>query len=394
MRRVLRIAIPVLVLICLIGGGVFLVQQKKKELGQTRAYGAKPRPVTVTVAEKGDLRLEKEYLAVVEPVRRADISARVTAVVEKIRVDEGDRVQAGDVLAELEAREIEERIDAASSRIEQARAELAGNRATVKALEESHKYWQAEKERALALAEKGATSRSEAEQTAQKASDIKGKLNSARKKSRAIENRIESLRKQKAELEARRGYYTLTSPFSGVVTQRMADPGDMASPAKNLFEVQKQSGWKIAFDVPQKDLPRVREGQTVAFQGKNGTRKARISLLGPALNKARMMRAEAWVERSRAADLQSGAYLPVSVTTDRLEDVVLLPASALIQGPRGKTHVFAVTEGRMSAQPVKVLGRSGDRVAVQGIEAGRRVVENTYLGWATLSSGQKVEAVR
>ncbi|MFW5874644.1 MAG: hypothetical protein ACOCUC_00265 [bacterium] len=55
MRRSVRIGIPVLVVICLIGGGFFLVKQKKKELGQTPAYGARPRPVTVAAAEKGDL---------------------------------------------------------------------------------------------------------------------------------------------------------------------------------------------------------------------------------------------------------------------------------------------------------------------------------------------------
>lgn len=42
MRRSIRIGIPVLVIICLIGGGIFLVKQKKKELGQTPAYGARP----------------------------------------------------------------------------------------------------------------------------------------------------------------------------------------------------------------------------------------------------------------------------------------------------------------------------------------------------------------
>lgn len=394
MKRLFRIGIPIIVIICLLGGAMLLVKQKKKELGQTPAYGVKPRPVTVAVAEKGDLALEKEYLAVVEPFNEARVSARVTAAVENIRVDEGDRVKAGAVLAELDAKEIEHAVDALSSRIEQAEAELAGSRATVKALEKSHDYWQAEKKRALTLAEKGAIAESDAEQTAEKAADIRGKLTAAREKSVALEKQIEALKKQKDELLTRRGYYTLKSPFDGIVTGRLADPGDMAAPSKTLFTVQDPSGVKIAFDVPQKDLPEVHKGLTAAFTVNGGMQKAEIRLMEPALDKAKMIRAEIWPDRSAADGLNPGAYLPVTVMVEQLTDVILLPASALIDGPQGKTHVFTVKDKTLSAKPVQLLGRAADRAAVRGIDAETQVVKNTYLGWATLSSGQKVEVVQ
>lgn len=394
MRRSIRIVIPVLVIICLVGGGIFLVKQKRKELGQTPAYGARPRPVTVAVAEKGDLTLEKQYLAVVEPARQAEVSARVTAGIEKIKVDEGDSVKAGDILAELDAKEVEHSIEEASARIEQAEAELAGNRATVKGLEKSRNYWQAEKKRAFALAEKDAISEAETEKTEERFADILGKLSAGREKSRAIKNQIRALEKQKAGLTARRNYYILKSPFDGIVTRRLADPGDMAAPSKNLFTVQDQSWVKLAFDVPQKDLPRVNKGMAAVFKINNRTCKAEIRLMHPALDKAKMMRAEAWPEPDISAGLNPGAYLPVTVRIKKLENVILIPESALIAGPEGKGHVFAAADGSLTAKPVEILGRAADRVAVKGIDAGSRVVENTYLGWAVLSSGQKVEAVQ
>lgn len=392
MRRIVRLGILILALICLIGGGLFLVKQKKKELGQTRAFGSRPRPVTVALAEKGDLALEKDYLAVVEPFNEARVSARVTAAVENIRVDEGDRVKAGEVLAELDAKEVEHAIDAVSARIEQAEAELAGSRATVEALKESHQYWQAEKKRALTLAEKGAIAESEAQQTAEKAADVRGKLTTARKKTVAFEKQIDALKKQKAELRTRRGYYTIKSPFDGIVTERLADPGDIAAPSKTLFTVQDQSRVKIAFDVPQKDLPDVHKGLAAAFEVNGGQQKAEIRLMEPTVDKAKMMRAEIWPEETAAAGLVPGAYLPVAVIVEKLKDVILIPASALIEGPQGRTHVFTVKDKTLSAKPVQLLGRIADRAAVKGIEAETQVVKNTYLGWAALSSGEKVEA--
>lgn len=394
MRRMLRIGLLLLVAIVLIGGGVILIQQKKKELSQVGTYGGKPRPVTVVKAEKGELSIENEYLAVVEPFEEARISARVTAEIKQVLVDEGDRVDAGSVLAKLDAQEIEHRIASAEASIEQARADLRANRATVEASETSHEYWQAEKERNRSLADKGAISRAQAEKTAEQAADVRGKLAAARQKSRAIQKQIVARQQQKAELTSRRGYYTLTSPFSGRVSERDADTGDLAAPGQALFVIQNQNRLKITFDVPQKDLPEVNKGKTVAFSAGGQTQKAPLSVLHPALDKAKMMRAEAWPEREAAAGLTPGAYLPVTVLIKKLENVILVPESTLIAGPEGKGHVFAVTDGSLQAKSVEVLGSSGDRAAIKGIDTGTRLVENTYLGWATLSSGQKVEAVQ
>lgn len=123
----------------------------------------------------------------------------------------------------------------------------------------------------------------------------------------------------------------------------------MAAPSENLFTVQDQSGVKLAFEVPQKDLPRVNKGMAVVFNVNNRTRKAEIHLMHPALDKAKMMRAEVWPEPDIAASLTPGAYLPITVSIKKLENVVLVPESALIAGPEGKGHVFAAADGSLTA---------------------------------------------
>lgn len=107
-----------------------------------------------------------------------------------------------------------------------------------------------------------------------------------------------------------------------------------------------------------------------------------------------MMRAEIWLDEDDPTGLTPGVYLPITVILERLEDAVLVPASAVIEGPHGEPYVFAVAEDRIAARPVQVLGRSADTVAVTNIDAETLVVKHTYLGWAALSSGQKVEAVQ
>lgn len=394
MKKTIRILFMLIIVLALVAGAVLLVKNKKAQLKETPAFSDRPRPVTVTVAEKGDLTVTREFLAVVEPFETARLSARVTADVAKIMVDEGDRVEAGDILLELDAEEVEHSIAVVEARIQEAKAELAGNRATVEALVESNQFRQNEKQRDQKLAADGSIPETQAEQTAAKAAEVKGKLEAARQKSQSIRSRIEALTKQQAELQTRRGYYTITSPTAGMVARRTVDPGDQAAPGKTLVEVEGRRRLKLAFDVPQKDLPDIQEGLEVKFDVSGVSRSADISLLYPALNKAKMMRAEAWLDQEFGPLLPTGAYLPLQVVVKRITDGLLLPASTLIRAPDGAYHVFAVEDGKLAARQVEVLGRTDDTVAIKGISKGTRVVQNTFLGWATLSSGEKVEAIK
>jgi len=394
MRRFVRLGLPLLALVALIIGAFLLVQNKRQELAKAPEYGADPRPVTVTEAEKGDLRLTWDYLAVVEPQTEADIAPRVQAKVEEVRVDEGDAVSTGDVLLHLDSKETRHRLEEIQARIREARAELSGNRATIRALEEAWRFWRDERERDRSLAAKGSLSQSQAERTAQQAAEVRGNLESAREKSRAIRSRIQALEQQKEAVRTQLEYYTLKTPISGVVTERRVDPGDMASPSQTLLRVQTTDRLKLAFDVPQRDLPRVHQGQNCTFSAGGQKRSASISLMHPSLNKARMMRAEVRLSDSAGQGLDPGAYMPLTVILDSLHDATLVPRSSLIPSPSGQKHVFTVEQGRLEPRPVEVQGTDGDRAAVSGIDPGVSVVENTFLGWARLSSGEKVEAVR
>lgn len=395
MKRKIRIGLLVLVVLAILVTGLILVKRKQRTLKEVPAYANRPQVVTIVTAQQGDLSLEHDYLAVVEPFEVAQISAQVSGAVREIHVDEGAAVAPGDVLALLDDTEIRQAVAAAEARIAQAQAERDGNRATIAALEVSHNFWQAELTRQTNLAANGTIPETEADRTAEKTAEVEGRLKAAQLATQAIESQIEALTQQKNELETRLGYYTLTSPLQGVVMRRLADPGDLAMPNTPIFEIQTTNRWKVAFDVPQKDVQDLQHGSIIQFNLADAQNQAAIDMLHPSLDKARMMRAEAWIAASNAPRLVAGAYLPVRVTIKQLTDVALLPASALIPEPDAGEHVFVVTENDILApQPVELLGRSGDTVAVRGINPGTRVVRNTFLGWVTLSTGDPVEVVQ
>ena len=393
-KKGIRIVVLLVVVALIVVGGVLLVRHKKQALAEAPKYGMQPVPVHVATARQGNLQQTRDYLAVVEPIRVADVSARMTATVEKVLHDENEAVKAGDVLVVLDGQQITDSIAAAKAQVEQAQAELASNQATIASLEKTSAYWQREAQRDKALAEKGAIPEAQAEGTADKENEAKGKLDAARQKSAAIEREIEALKRKQSALETTLGYCTIRSPFDGLVSRRMVDPGDMATPGKSLMTVEDRSKLKLCFDVPQQDLPQVHDGLPVSFSATGKERMATLSHMFPSLNAARMLHAEVYLESANLEGLSSGAYLSIHVILGNKKDVMLVPAASVVEAPDGKAHVFVVTDGRLEARPIRILGSSGNDMAVEGVRVGEQVVLSTFLGWAQLSSDLKVEAIK
>lgn len=395
MKSAVRIILFSAIIGILIVAGVALVKRKQAQLENAPKFGLQPLLVTVSEVTTGPLVEKLDYLAIVEPIQTARLAPRITAPVEKVHFDEGTRVQAGTILVELDNREVRHRIDEVAARVEQARAELDGNRETIVALESTLHYFAAEARRFRQLADRDAMPESRAEQAEMQEVEIRGKLNAAKKKSEAIQHRISALRQQKAELDTRLDYFMLKSPFDGVLAARLADPGDLASPLQPLVVVEDRSAVKIAFDVPQTDLPEIREGLAVQFNTGGEARGAEISLMHPSLKESHMLRAEVRLPAAESKSLIPGAYLPISVVLRVEDNLALVPRASLIESPAGKHHVFAVADGILVPRPVEVLGfTDDDRAAVSGVAPGALVVRNTFLGWTNLSAGQKVEAVQ
>ena len=394
LKKTLRIVLILLIAAATILAATALINNKKKKLAQAPKYGLGPTPVRVMNARRGSLSTKINYLSVVEPIQIANISARLTATVDTLHCDEGSVVKAGDVLIVLDGREIQSDIASVQADIAKAQSEMAANQATVISLENSVAYWNREAERDKILADKGSIPGAQAEATNDKASEFKGKVDAAKHKSEALQHLISSLENKKAQLETRLSYCTIESPYDGVITQRLVDPGDLASPGKNLLVVEDRSQLKFTFDIPQQDLSKVHEGLAVQFSVNGKAHETKLSHMYPSLNRARMLRAEVFLSDNQIDGLTSGQYLTVSVVLNEIHDAIVLPASCIVESPERSQYVFVVKDGMLTHHKVNVLASTEDEVAVAGIEPDDQVVINTFLGWTTLSEGKKVEVLK
>jgi len=162
-KTIIRITAFLLCVAALLAGAALLVHRKKALLGGAPRYGLAPTPVHVVAARRGSLEITRTYLSIVEPVRTATLSARLTSPIESVETDEGKTVRAGEPLIKLDDREISYSIEVVKAQIAQARAELAANEATVAALTDSTAFWKREAQRMKKVKASGAATESEME---------------------------------------------------------------------------------------------------------------------------------------------------------------------------------------------------------------------------------------
>ncbi len=394
MKKTLKKIFVLLIVALIILAAVGLVVRKKHKLAKAPKFGLRPYPVRVCVAHSGSLEKTIDYLAIVEPFQVANISARLTTDVNAVLCDEGSVVKANQILIKLDDRDILDDIASVSADIARVKSELEANKVKVSSLKKTLEYWQREAKRDKTLADKGDIPLASAEATIDKANEFEGSYEAAKHNTSALISAIKALESKKKQIETRLSYAVIRSPYDGVVTQRFVDPGDLATVGKKLLVVEDSSKLKLSFDIPQKDISNVKQGDKIEFVINDKKQDAQITNIYPSLDKARMLHVEALLSKEQASGLTIGQYVPVKLNVSLIKDAVLVASESLVQGPDNDMYVFVVEDSSLKSHKVKVLGASNDETAVEGISPDEQVVVSTFLGWANLSSGKKVEVIR
>ncbi|RLA84264.1 MAG: hypothetical protein DRG31_05180 [Deltaproteobacteria bacterium] len=338
-------------------------------------------PVPVEVFKVKRERVERwiEAVGTVMPRQAVRITPKVPGKIEAIYVQEGDRVSQGEPLVKLEQKDFLLAVDRAEAAYLKAKAQL--ERARV-ALEDARRDWKRGK---FLFAQKVISQREyEKLETAFKAARSRYDLAQAQLQEAEV-----LLRQAKKELADT----VIRAPFSGYVSERFVDPGQRAytMPPTEILELLDLSQVKVVFDLPERDLPSVKEGQPLrvfpdalperAFSGK-------VTKVYPKVDPTtRTFRAEGVLDNPEGL-IKPGMFVRVKVLLGE-EETLLIPADAVLrlQGT-GEVYCFVVEEGRAQRRELEVGRRLDSFVEVLGgLREGELVVVS---GQHNLRSGNPV----
>lgn len=339
--------------------------------------------VQVGAAEKRPINREVRAEAILYPHDQAALVPKVAAPVAKFYADRGSQVHTGEVLAELENRDLA--YAAADSQASSQQAEVALQSATQKAqqdLKVAKEQLDAQQKifnNRQSLLAQGAASAKDVEDARIALTQAQNQYDTAEKQYdlKTAEAAFASAKAKAAGAETQVGYTKIVSPINGVVTDRPVYPGEMPAAGSPVITVMDLSQVIARAHVTQQEAAILKPGDaaTVAMPGSPAV-PAKVTLVSPALD-PNSTTVEVWVQANNPGmRLRPGASVQVAMVAQTVPNAVVIPAQSLLTESDGVTSVITLdTDNKPHKQKVTTGIRNGNDVQVtKGLSGGERVV--------------------
>lgn len=339
--------------------------------------------VQVGAAEKEAIKKEVKAEAILYPRDQAALVPKVSAPVAKFFVDRGSQVHAGEVLAELENRDLASAY--ADTEASRQQAEIAYQSTQQKAqqdlkvakeqLDAAQKVFNNRE----ALLKEGAASGKDVEDARIALTQAQNQYESAEKdyELKTAEAQLNSAKAKAAGADAQLSYTKIVSPINGVVTDRPFYPGEMPPAGSPVITVMDLSQVIARAHVSQAEAAQLKVGDaaTISMPGAPAV-PGKVTMVSPALD-PNSTTVEVWVQAANPGmRLRPGANVQVAMVAETVPNAVVIPAQSLLTSSDGVTSVIALdTDNKPHKQKVNVGIRNGDDVQVtKGLQGGERVV--------------------
>ena len=311
-----------------------------------------PVAIEVQPVVRGSLAREATVAGVLSPVRTVGVNAQVGGALLSMRVEEGDVVRSGQVLAEVDSREIR-------AQLRSAEASLALAKST---------------------AERSATLLKDRVVTAAEYERDQAAFASAQASVDALRTRL--------------GYASIRAPLAGVVTEKRNEAGDVVGAQTRLFTIADVSTLVVRVQVSELDITGISVGQAadVSVDALGGTSfEGPVRRIFPAADSVtRMVPVEVGLAGGAARQLRPGYLARVTVKLGERTGVLLAPASAVV-GSRDARAVYVKMGEKVERRTVRIGQTSGAVVEVlEGLQPGDTVVS---VGADQLRDGAQVRVV-
>ena len=308
------------------------------------ADAAEPIAVTIAQVAMTDVASAIDSGGVVQARTTATITARILAPVREVRVSPGDQVREGQTLIVLDGDDLAAGARAARSAALAAEQGSKAAAAELQAAEAGLALARASHDRIAGLQAKRSA-------TAQELDDATATLRSAEARvagasARALQaaSAVESARAASDQASTTESFTTIAAPFDGMVTEKMVEPGNMASPGMPLLRLEDTRGFRLEVRVDESRIGQIRNGDSVPVFLGTGT----TSITGTV------------VEVSRAVDADARAFLV---------KIALPDAPGLRSGEFGKAR-FGGTPRRALTIPSSAIVRRGQLTSVFVVDKG------------------------
>jgi membrane fusion protein (multidrug efflux system) len=339
-----RMVIMLLAMAAFISVIGFVKYRRTQGAGGQESFQPPPEAVTTIIARQEQWQGTLGAIGTVAAVNGVMVSADLPGVVQRIAFGSGNRVEAGQLLVQLDTRQEQAQLAAAEAKLELTRMNL---------------------DRIRGLREQGINSQTEYDTSVAEQKQAEGVV---------------------GEIRATIARKTISAPFAGVLGIRQVNLGQYLKSGDPIVQLQSHDPIYVNFDVPQQELVRVHVGGPVTVTAEGPPLielTGRITAIDSVVDEStRNVRVQATFE-NRQGKIRPGMFVTARALLEAKEPVIALPASAVSYAPFGDS-VFVVEDVKgpngqsyrgVRQQFIKIGSARGDQVAVlSGIAPGAEVV--------------------
>lgn len=328
---------------------------KGEESAQTDKKGKKEEkpavPVEIVEVSRGDIQQTYRTITTLEAERDVQVVARSTGLLQSIMVEEGDTIEQGQLMAQLD--------------VEQLKLEVARLSATSSKLAK-----ELDRQKLLFARKLGSTDA----------------LDRAK-----FEYQSQRAQYQLAKLKL--NYASIKAPISGIITERLVKPGNLIRENDILFTIVDPNSLKAVLYLPEKELVNIRKGQIILLSIdalNNQVIQGEIERIRPTIDTSTgTFKVVAKLENTEKR-LQNGMFGKVEVVFDVHPNTLLLEQQAVITQDN-RSHVFVVKDNKAIQTPIKIgFKHNGVWEVVDGLSESDKVITT---GQQILKHESKVEIV-
>ena len=237
--------------------------------GETERKPTPPETISGLRVQKIELKTvpdELEAPGTVIAAATAQVAARTMGTVMQVAVKEGDTVRRGQLLAQLDERELSARRNAAQAGSQVAEAGIGQAQKAVAAAQANADVLQKTYDRYVYLKDQKSVSPQEFDEVSAKQQAAHAQLEQAQAALQQAQAGREQAQAEATAADSVAGYARIVAPFDGRVVRRMVDPGSLVSPGMPLFVVEDASRYQLQVTLPTEALSFVKKGSAARVQ--------------------------------------------------------------------------------------------------------------------------------
>jgi RND family efflux transporter MFP subunit len=333
--------IIILVLIALVVGAVYIVKKRKAELTSIKPSKRHSFHVQKGKVKKENFSQKDKFFGTVEAFNSANIISRVQGQITKIYKREGDIIKKGEKVLELD--NLTGLKKSLKEKLSSLKKQLSNTNIIIENLQQSF-----DRDKKLYNS---------------KAISLEMLQMSENRLKEAISKK-DMLNSQISDIKTQISFFTIKSPFEGIVSKLFVKQGDIAMPGRPLVQVENTNKYKVVVTVDSANIRNIKQDGSAILIYNGKTINTRVSRVYPSL-----LMGKGTVEidlKTKPFNLPTGSFIDVMIETQSIKNALTVPETALLRLEDNAYCYKLIDNNKVKPVTVKVLGISNGIAAIEG----------------------------